>query len=159
MGKVVVRAIGTSAPDANGVYFVLTSPDVQETSGFGTQYCGWHTYGTLSGKAVKYAFVGNPLLIAPIGCGVHSPSPNGDGGADAMASVIFHELSEAVTDPQLNAWYDSRGNENADKCAWNFGTTFTTSNGARANVLLGSAYYLIQQNWVNASGGRCVLKY
>ena len=26
-------------------------------------------------------------------------------GADAMASVIAHELAETVSDPQLNAWY------------------------------------------------------
>ena len=40
-----------------------------------------------------------------------------------MASVIAHELVEAVSDPQLNAWYDRRGYENADKCAWTFGST------------------------------------
>ena len=40
-----------------------------------------------------------------------------------MASIIAHELEEAVTDPDLNAWYDTRGYENADKCAWTFGTT------------------------------------
>jgi hypothetical protein len=32
-----------------------------------------------------------------------------------MVSVMGHELSETVTDPALNAWYDSSGNENADK--------------------------------------------
>ena len=26
-----------------------------------------------------------------------------------------------LTDPQLNAWYDQQGDENADKCAWTFG--------------------------------------
>jgi Phosphate-induced protein 1 conserved region len=159
VARVVAGAIGTGIPDANGVYFVLTSPDVQETSGFGTQYCGWHTYTTIANKRVKYSFVGNPVLIAPYGCGVRNPSPNGDGGADAMASVIFHELSETVTDPQLNAWYDTRGYENADKCAWTFGPTFSAPNGATANVLLGANYYLIQQNWVNAGGGYCSVKY
>jgi Phosphate-induced protein 1 conserved region len=132
---------------------------VQETSGFGSQYCGWHTYTTINSKAVKYSFVGNPLLIAPSGCGVRNPSPNGDGGADAMASVIFHELVEAVSDPQLNAWYDTRGYENGDKCAWTYGTTFTAPNGGTANVLLGSRYFLIQRNWVNANGGYCAVCY
>ena len=47
-----------------------------------------------------------------------------------MASIIAHELEEAATDPDLNAWYDSRGDENADKCAWTFGTTYTAANGA-----------------------------
>ncbi|WKE66387.1 hypothetical protein PVT67_03810 [Gallaecimonas kandeliae] len=145
--------------DTSGVYFVLTAPDVKETSGFGTQYCGWHTRGTIKGKTIKYSFVGNPVTQAPSGCGVNSPSPNGDGGADAMASVIFHELSEAVTDPELNAWYDRRGYENADKCAWTFGSTYTTSNGATANVSLGNRDWLLQRNWVNANGGLCALSY
>ena len=56
-----------------------------------------------------------------------------------MASIIAHELEEAVTDPDLNAWYDSRGYENADKCAWTFGTTYTAANGAEANMTLGGA--------------------
>ena len=46
--------------EPNGVYFVLTSADVTATSGFCTQYCGWHTYGTIGGTDIKYAFVGNP---------------------------------------------------------------------------------------------------
>jgi len=145
--------------DTDAVYFVLTAPDVKETSGFGTQYCGWHTKGTINGATIKYSFVGNPVTQAPSGCGVNNPSPNGDGGADAMASIIFHELSEAVTDPELNAWYDRRGYENADKCAWNFGTTYTTSNGATANVHLDTRDWLLQQNWVNANGGGCALSY
>jgi hypothetical protein len=76
-----------------------------------------------------------------------------------MASIIAHELEEAVTDPDLNAWFDRRGYENADKCAWTFGNTYTTSNGAQANMNLGGSDYLIQRNWVNASGGMCALSY
>lgn len=76
-----------------------------------------------------------------------------------MASVIAHELEEAVTDPDLNAWYDVRGQENADKCAWTFGTTSTASNGSLYNIKLGTRDYLIQRNWVNASGGYCSMTY
>ena len=76
-----------------------------------------------------------------------------------MASIWSHELEEAATDPDLNAWYDRRGYENADKCAWTFGATFATSNGAKANMTLGGRSYLIQQNWVNANGGKCALSY
>jgi hypothetical protein len=35
---------GRLPKDTNAVYFVLTSADVNETSGFCTQYCGWHTH-------------------------------------------------------------------------------------------------------------------
>ncbi len=144
--------------DTNGVYFVLTSPDVNETSGLDTQYCGWHDHATINGRDIKYAFVGNPARDLSA-CSNGTPSPNSDPGADAAASIIAHELEEATTDPDLNAWYDRSGNENADKCAWTFGSTYKTKNGGVANVNLGGVDYLIQQNWLNASGGRCTMHY
>lgn len=158
--SVVASAIGSGAlpSDTNGVYFVLTSADVNETSGFCTQYCGWHSHGKISGSDIKFAFVGNPDRC-PSACEMQATSPNGNAGADGMANIIAHELEEAVTDPDLNAWYDMTGEENADKCAWKFGTTYTTSNGSLANMSLGGSNYLIQENWVNASGGYCALSY
>ncbi len=158
--QIVATAInsGKLPLDTNGVYFVLTSADVNESSGFCTQYCGWHTYGTISGSNIKYSFVGNPDRC-PSACEAQTTSPNGNAGADGMASIIAHELEEAVTDPNLNAWYDTRGYENADKCAWTFGTEYTASNGSKYNVTLNGAQYLIQQNWVNASGGYCAMSY
>jgi hypothetical protein len=157
---IVSQAITSGAlpTDPTGVYFVLTSQDVNETSGFCTKYCGWHTRGTISGTDVKYAFIGNPARC-PSACAAQSTSPNSNLGADAMASIIAHELEESVTDPDLNAWYDTRGEENADKCAWTFGTTYTVGNGSHANMKLGTMDYLIQQNWVNANGGFCALKF
>lgn len=157
---VVSRALsnGSVPKSTNAVYFVLTSQDVNETSGFCTQYCGWHTSATISGSNIKYAFVGNPARCLS-SCAAQSTSPNGNPGADGMASIIAHELEEATTDPDLNAWYDSRGEENADKCAWTFGTTSTASNGSKYNVTWGGTHYLIQRNWVNASGGYCSMSY
>jgi hypothetical protein len=149
---------GRLPTDSNGAYFVLTSADVAEASGFCTSYCGWHTYGTLPGTTIKYAFVGNADRC-PTACSVQTTSPNGNAGADAMASVIAHELEEMVTDPNLNAWYDTRGYENADKCAWTFGTVSTAPNGSLYNMTLGARNYLIQRNWVNASGGYCAQSY
>ncbi len=144
--------------DTNAVYFVLTSADVTASSGFCTQYCGWHTYGTINGFNIKYSFVGNPDRC-PSACEAQTTGPNGNAGADGMASIIAHELEEAVTDPNLNAWYDRRGAENADKCAWTFGTTHTAANGSLYNVTLGTRNYLIQRNWVNAGGGYCSMTY
>jgi phosphate-induced protein 1 len=156
---IVSNAISSGAlpKDTNGIYFVLTSADVNESSGFCTQYCGWHTRGTIAGSDIKYTFIGNPDRC-PSACSVQTTSPNGNAGADGMASIIAHELEEAVTDPDLNAWYDNRGQENADKCAWTFGTTYTV-NGAQANMSLGGLNFLIQRNWVNANGGFCALSY
>jgi hypothetical protein len=164
-GDAGVQAIVSSAitsgklpKDTNAVYFVLTSADVNETSGFCTQYCGWHTNATIGGADIKYSCVGNPDRC-PSACEAQTTSPNGNSGADGMASIIAHELEEAVTDPDLNAWYDSRGYENADKCAWTFGTEYTASNGSKYNMTFGSHNWLIQQNWVNASGGYCSVSY
>ena len=152
-----IASNGLGAHDANGVYFVLTSSDVKK-SGFLTSYCGWHTYATINGVNTKYSFVGDPGSNGA--CNVQtSKSPNGDVGADAMVSVIAHEMEEAATDPNLNAWYDNRGYENADKCAWTFGTTKTAANGSLANMTLNGRDFLVQRNWVNASGGYCGLSY
>lgn len=158
--QVVAGAIaGGGLPyDTSGIYFVLTSADVTASSGFCTQYCGWHTHGTINGVDIKYSFIGNPDRC-PSACEAQTTSPNGNAGADGMASIIAHELEEAVTDPDLNAWYDNRGMENADKCAWTFGTTSTAPNGSQYNMTLGAMNYLIQRNWVNASGGFCALSY
>ncbi len=157
---VVARAInnGELPRDPDGVYFVLTSKDVNETSGFCTQYCGWHTNGAINGADIKYAFIGNPDRC-PSACEAQTTSPNGNAGADGMASIIAHELEESVTDPDGNAWYDRRGEESADKCAWTFGALSTASNGSKYNITLGKLNYLIQQNWVNAGAGYCAMSY
>jgi hypothetical protein len=147
----------TNPTDTNGVYMVMTSADVNETSGFCTQYCGWHTHATIGGRDIKYAFVGNPARC-PSACTNSTAPPNGSVGADGAASIVAHELEEATTDPDLNAWFDSRGAENADKCAWTFGSTYNNGTGL-ANMNLGGKDYLIQRNWVNASGGFCATSF
>ena len=130
----------------NAIYFVLTSTDVSESSGFCSRYCGWHTYGTIAGSNIKYSFVGNANRCLS-GCAAQTTSPNGNAGVDGMISVIAHELEEAISDPNLNAWYDSNGSENADKCAWTFGHSLSTlPNGAQYNVTLGGVNFLVQRN-------------
>jgi hypothetical protein len=161
VATIVSNAIksGKLPKDTNGVYFVLTSADVNETSGFCSKYCGWHSWTAVGLSAIKYAFVGNPDRC-PSACTSHWASPNGNAGADGMATIIAHESEEAATDPVVFGWYDgSTSAENADKCVWTFGTTYTAANGAPANMKLGSRDFLIQRNWVNASGGYCDLQY
>ncbi|HSM85158.1 MAG TPA: hypothetical protein VLT16_03350, partial [Candidatus Limnocylindrales bacterium] len=131
---------GSLPRDVNGVYLVLTSSNITENSGFCTRYCGWHTHATLGGADIKYSFVGNPDRC-PSGCEIQSTGPNspaaGVGGADGMANVIAHETEEAITDPDLNAWFDSSGAEDADKCNFRFGPTQTAANGAQFNQTFG----------------------
>lgn len=169
--SIVSNAVTTGAlpTDANALYYVFTAANIS-VQGFLTQFCGYHSYGTMNGATIKYSFVGDPTAntgACVSGLLSSTSSPNGDWIGDGMVSVIVHELEETATDPQLNAWYDGSGNENGDKCAWNFGTTFKTSSGANANVTFNTtiggtttAYnYLVQQNWVNAAGGYCGLSY
>ena len=62
------------------------------------QYCGWHWYGTANNVQAKYAFIGNSARCASA-CSAQATGPNGASGADGMASIIAHELVEAVSDP------------------------------------------------------------
>ncbi|MDQ1493191.1 MAG: hypothetical protein QOJ23_5705 [Actinomycetota bacterium] len=149
----------SKVPDPNGLYFVLTSKDVGESSGFLTQYCGWHDFGAVAGIDTKYAFVGDASKNLSVCAGQTAASPNNNPAGDAMISVIAHELEEAVTDPDLSAWYDPVGNENADKCAWNYGTMSTLADGARYNMTMNGRRYLIQQNWLNVGNGACAQSY
>ncbi|HEV2989020.1 MAG TPA: hypothetical protein VG759_11315, partial [Candidatus Angelobacter sp.] len=160
---------GSLPTDANGIYFVLSSADVDQNSSdpkigrFCVKNCGFHNHALMNGADIKYAFVGNPDRC-PLSCErQQSNSPNGNPGADAMASTIAHELNETVTDPDLNAWFDSFGQEVGDKCNnplsfdFTFGPTFTTSNGSQANMILNGKNFLVQQNWVNGGGGFCAM--
>jgi len=149
---------GKLPQDTNGLYFVLTSSNVSESSGFCSRYCGWHTAGTISGLDIKYSFVGNANRCLS-GCAAQTISPNGNAGVDGMMSVIAHELEETASDPDLNAWYDSSGAENADKCAWTFGSHQTLlPSGAYYNMSLGGKNWLIQRN-LDASDNKCYVSY
>ncbi|HEY4898562.1 MAG TPA: hypothetical protein VIH79_02460 [Candidatus Nanopelagicaceae bacterium] len=130
------------------VYLYIGANSTLLTSGFGTTYCGWHTYGTTSTLTnVPYIAFQNFTSQYNSACSAQTTSPNGNIALDAMASVMVHEVDEVLTDPYFMAWYDSNGAESADKCAWTFGTTYLTGSG-RYNVQLGSIKYLIQQDWL-----------
>ena len=61
--------------------------------------------------------------------------PKGD-DADATINVASHEHREAITDPGGDAWYDSSGDESADKCAWTFGASLGTTGSGSYNQLI-----------------------
>jgi hypothetical protein len=160
--------------DPNGVYFVLTSSDINESSGFcGTKagFCGWHTHADMGGVDIKFAFVGNPDRCPSL-CEKQTTGPNstttGVGGGDGMVNIIAHELSETSTDPDQNAWFNtatfsSTSAENADACDFTFqstdlgffwtlcgqGTSLCTqvadSAGAHYNQTFGNNNWLIQE--------------
>ena len=118
---------GALPEDENGIYFVLTSPEIKEsirpelgTASFCQDYCGYHVTSVLkSGKRVQYGMVGNAATQCADSCiptENQSQSPNGDVGVDALLSGFAHEITEAISDPisDINderAWNDSQGAE------------------------------------------------
>jgi len=118
-------------PVANGYYPVY--PDLPRKH---AGYCAWHSWGTIGGVPVQFAFYFN--LDGDPGCNPGSSGAHSQ-GLDALANVSGHELSEALTDPRGDGWYDSSGAENADKCAWTF----------HGNESFGGSSWLIQGNWSN----------
>jgi len=73
-------------------------------------YCAYHGNFSDSGRDIKYS-------------SMPYPSCGGCQWSNWTVSQNFehfacHETREAVTDEDLNAWYDNSGNEADDKCAW-----------------------------------------
>ena len=97
-------------------------------------YCGYHSnfhFKKTPWFRYKYALVGHSKQC-PGNCTLENTifSPNGDIYVDSAISILGHLLSETVTNPRSDAWYDDNsGNENADKCDWKYGKVFTQTNG------------------------------
>jgi hypothetical protein len=154
-------ATGRLTYDLNTLYAIFTAGKVNLGGGFGTQYCAYHGHGTITinGLSVTVLYAAMPYDYAyPSACTSGLPSPNADLGANYEVNTLAHETEETTTDPLGTAWYDRRGYENADKCAWTWGTTYT-SNGGTANMNINGFDYLIQRNWVNAGKGGCALSW
>jgi hypothetical protein len=120
-------------PTGNGYYPVYS--DVRRgTAG----YCAWHSSGTVSSGTVtaivQFAVFFN--LDGDAGCDPGDTVSGHSQGLAALGNVSAHELAEAVTDPASpGAWYDSKGAENGDKCAWTFNVpTVSFSNGTAWKV-------------------------
>jgi len=165
-GIILDQILSSNLPhDPNGIYIVIASADI---SSIATGFCipgasPYHGRGMISGAMTKYIFLGNPNRcpsLAPqffVG-GTRLPTPHDSFAGDTIASNLAHALDAVLTNPLGNGWFDRNGLENADKCQNTFGETYLTSNGARANIHLGSAGdYLIQQNWVNDRKSRCAM--
>jgi hypothetical protein len=175
--NVIANAItfGVVPYDAGGVYVILTSADVTEDQGspldaFCQTYCAFHLPGKTNSTnplPFRYVFAGDPTQC-PEQCTMKSEyetagltrSPNGDWGADGMASMLVHELFETVTDPDpYTGWQNPlTRKEIGDDCEWRFDPTYATDAGSRANVHWGDRDYLVQQMWVlDDAGGHCGL--
>jgi hypothetical protein len=142
--------------DPNAIYVVLASPDITASSGQDVSYCALHGMKLVMGARARYVYVGAPSRSTR--CSPQPVGPNGTIDGDGMAYLFAAELANVLTDPLLVTWYDRLGLEMADKCAWNFGTTYTAANGSLANVHLGVRDYLLPTLWApSKNGGACVL--
>jgi hypothetical protein len=148
---------GAIAYDPNTVYSIFTASGINLGGGFGSQYCAYHTHGATSQGNVYYAAMPYNQQY-PSGCTSNFASPNADVAGNSEVNTLAHEIEETTTDAMGNAWYDRQGYENADKCAWTWGTVQTAANGGKYNMTFADGkQYLVQQNWVNAGSGGCTL--
>src|SRR6266516_1752991 len=128
---VVARNI--SNPTTNG-YYPVYSDQPRGHAG----YCAWHSWGYIGNTLVQFAFFFN--LDSDPGCDPGAPYGGHSQGLAALGNVSGHELSEALTDPHGDGWYDNSGAENADKCAWTFSNSLVQFKGSQ---------WRIQGNWSN----------
>ena len=135
----------------NKMFLVFTSSgegscfNGSSTSCAYTDYCAYHGYFGSTASPVIY---GNMPYADPTYCSVASQKfPSGDHFADAAVNVTSHEMTEADTDPELNAWQASNGEEIGDLCAWTFGTlSWDTS---LANQMWNGRFYDLQLEYDN----------
>jgi serine protease len=141
----------TSASNASVQYVIATSHG-HNSSGFGTQYCAYHS--STSSSHGNIAFTNLPYITdAGASCGANF---NGLGAKAGITIVAGHEMAETETDQFPNGgWLDSGGAENGDKCAW-----ISSGQGASGKVTLSTGTFPVQSLWSNAfnnNAGGCVL--
>ncbi len=139
-------------------FFMFTAQNVGSCFDSGGSQCAFTVYCAYHGTASSGAIYANQPYVGSVGGCDQGQYPNGSSNqADPTINVTSHEHNESITDPQLNAWYDSQGNENGDKCAWKFGTV-SGSNGSEYNQMINSHHYFLQMEWSN-NGSTCLQTY
>jgi PKD domain-containing protein len=141
------------------IYFVMTPQGVGgcfgTTASSGCAYSYYCAYHSSFGSGAGETLYANQPYADVSGCD-SGQQPNG-GAADSTVNLISHEHNEAITDPRGDAWYDSSsGDENGDKCVWDFGTALGSTGSGQYNQLINGGRYYLQQEWSNASHS-CVL--
>jgi hypothetical protein len=146
---------GNKSGAANAsVQYVIATSHGHNASGFGSQYCAWHSSTTSSVGTIAYTNL--PYITdAGASCGANF---NGLGPKAGITIVEGHEMAETITDQFPDGgWLDSSGAENGDKCAW-----ISSGQGASTNVTLSTGTFPVQSLWSNASNsgaGGCVITY
>jgi serine protease len=143
----------TTASNAS-VQYVIATATGNSSSGFGRQYCAYHS--STSSSVGNVAYTNLPYITdAGASCGSDF---NGLGPDAGITIVSGHEMGETITDQFPNGgWLDSGGAENGDKCAW-----ISSGQGASADISLSTGTFAVQSLWSNAfngGAGGCVLSY
>jgi hypothetical protein len=144
----------TASGSNNTTQYVVATATHNNSSGFGTQYCAWHS--STSSAYGNIAYTNLPYITdAGSACGANF---NNLGATAGITIVEGHEMAETITDQYPNGgWLDRNGEENGDKCAW-----IQSGQGASARVSLNGTNYPVQSLWSNAFNGNrggCVLSY
>ncbi|MDE1950632.1 MAG: hypothetical protein KGI35_18600, partial [Burkholderiales bacterium] len=146
---------GRSSGSANAsVQYVVATAHGNNASGFGTQYCAYHSW--VKSTLGKVAYTNLPYITdAGASCGANF---NGLGANAGITMVGGHEAAETITDQfPSSGWLDANGAENGDKCAW-----LSSGSGAAADVTLNGGIFPVQSLWsnkANSGAGGCVLSY
>ena len=143
----------TAAANAT-VQYVIATATKNSSSGFGRQYCAYHS--STSSTVGNVAYTNLPYITdAGASCGANF---NGLGPDAGITIVSGHEMGETITDQfPSTGWLDSGGAENGDKCAW-----ISSGQGASADITLTTGTFPVQSLWSNAfnsASGGCVLSY
>ena len=148
-----VMALKSWTGGLNKIFFIFTSSG--EGSCFDSTHCSYTSYCAYHSYFLGGALGTTPIIYAnePYGDVTHcqapgTPSPNNDAIADATATSASHELTEAITDPELNAWYTAQGNEIGDLCAYDYGLNFNWD-GGKANQMWNGRFYMLQTEFDN----------
>lgn len=144
----------TSSSSNASVQYVVATAHGNNSTGFGTQWCAYHS--STSSSYGNIAYTDMPYITdAGASCGANF---NGLGPNAGITIVGGHEMAETITDQFPNGgWLDSSGAENGDKCAW-----ISSGQGASANITLSSGTFPVQSLWSNAynsNAGGCVMSY
>jgi hypothetical protein len=150
--------------DTNGIYGIIFRGDFTvcyaNTYCWPRDFCGYHSVLQLpTGEFMKYFAVGDSGTapgITGFTCQQirsKTKTANADVGADSLVSIYAHEVTEITSDPFSSGWMFDNGDENADRCGFNFGTIYL-NNKSNSNVRIGDKNFLVQQNWLPGFGCR-----
>lgn len=134
----------------NNVFFVFTQRNEDICIDNSYSQCASNTFCAYHSSFGNNTLYATMPYAASFQCNPGS-SPNRN-DADQTINVTSHEQMEAATDPLGNAWYDSYGYENGDKCAWIFGSL----NSSGGDVTWNGHSYIVQKEWDNKIRG-CAL--